>query len=189
MDLLYAHSTDGGLNWTDPAPLNTNASTDAGRDLLLRISTDGASNWIAMWLSRDDLGGTIGTDSDVLFTRFQIGGNENITLCHVPAGNPNNAHTITVSENAVPAHLGHGDSCGPCEEGGGGPQDEGGDGESEASACPADVDGDGAVGAADLTALLAAWGACAGCPADFDGDGQVGPTDLGGVLSAWGMCP
>ncbi len=96
---------------------------------------------------------------------------------------------MSVNQNNLPAHLAHGDAGGPCEEGGEAPPEEGGDGESEASACPADVNGDGAVSAADLTALLATWGACAGCPADFDGDSQVGPTDLAGVLSAWGMCP
>ena len=51
------------------------------------------------------------------------------------------------------------------------------------------VESGGAVSAADLTELLAAWGACAGCAADLDGDGQVGPMDLGSLLSAWGLCP
>lgn len=38
-------------------------------------------------------------------------------LCHIPPGNPNAAHTITVGEAAVPAHLAHGDTEGPCPEG------------------------------------------------------------------------
>ena len=36
------------------------------------------------------------------------------TLCHIPPGNPNAAHTITVGEPAVDAHLAHGDTEGPC---------------------------------------------------------------------------
>ena len=44
-------------------------------------------------------------------------GDGRVAICHVPPGNPNNAHTITVSVNAVPAHLAHGDYCGPCEGG------------------------------------------------------------------------
>ncbi len=32
-----------------------------------------------------------------------------VQICHVPPGNPANFHTITVSEKALPAHLGHGD--------------------------------------------------------------------------------
>lgn len=55
---------------------------------------------------------------------------------------------------------------------------------------PGDVDGDGAVGAVDFLALLAAWGACPasvdGCPADFDGDCTVGVGDFLIMLAAWG---
>jgi probable HAF family extracellular repeat protein len=49
-----------------------------------------------------------------------------------------------------------------------------------------DLDGDGAVGAADLVALLAVWGPCPGCPADLDRDGTVGVGDLLVLLAAWG---
>lgn len=42
-------------------------------------------------------------------------GDKKVTICHVPPGNPDNAHTITVSENALDAHLAHGDYEGPCE--------------------------------------------------------------------------
>jgi len=42
--------------------------------------------------------------------------NEKVTICHIPPGNPGNAHSITVSVNAVPAHLAHGDSLGACDE-------------------------------------------------------------------------
>ena len=44
-------------------------------------------------------------------------GDGRVAICHVPPGNPDNTHTITVSINAVPAHLAHGDYCGPCEGG------------------------------------------------------------------------
>lgn len=37
-----------------------------------------------------------------------------VQVCHVPPGNPSNFHTITISDNALPAHLGHGDLAGPC---------------------------------------------------------------------------
>ena len=40
-----------------------------------------------------------------------------ITICHIPPGNHGNAHTITISINALPAHLAHGDTIGPCESG------------------------------------------------------------------------
>jgi len=40
---------------------------------------------------------------------------EGVTLCHIPPGNPANAHTITVGEPAVKAHLRHGDTLGACD--------------------------------------------------------------------------
>ena len=52
--------------------------------------------------------------------------------------------------------------------------------------CPADLDGDGSVGAADLSLLLASWGAAG--EADLDGDGNVGAADLSLLLAAWGIC-
>ena len=42
-------------------------------------------------------------------------GDEHVTLCHVPPGNPANEQTITVGESAVDAHLGHGDYLGECD--------------------------------------------------------------------------
>ena len=38
------------------------------------------------------------------------------TICHVPPGNPANAHTLCIGNAAVPAHLrNHPDSLGPCK--------------------------------------------------------------------------
>jgi hypothetical protein len=39
---------------------------------------------------------------------------EKITICHLPPGNPENMHTITISQNALQAHLAHGDYEGEC---------------------------------------------------------------------------
>lgn len=60
---------------------------------------------------------------------------------------------------------------------------------SLAAPCPADLDGNGTVGAADLSLVLLAWGSLGiGNPADLDGDGAVGASDLSRVLEAWGSC-
>lgn len=56
-----------------------------------------------------------------------------------------------------------------------------------APACPADLDGDGQVGASDLATLLGSWGQ-AGGPADLDQDGSVGASDLASLLGSWGPC-
>ena len=39
-------------------------------------------------------------------------GDAKVQVCHVPPGNPANFHTITISENALQAHLAHGDLAG-----------------------------------------------------------------------------
>jgi Neuraminidase (sialidase) len=73
-DILVARSTDSGVTWTAPVALNTNAGSDAGRDLFAQVTTDGQGTWVAVWQSRDSLGGTIGTDSDILVARSTDGG-------------------------------------------------------------------------------------------------------------------
>ncbi len=42
---------------------------------------------------------------------------DTITICHIPPGNLSNPRTITISINALPAHLAHGDTIGPCGNG------------------------------------------------------------------------
>ena len=37
-----------------------------------------------------------------------------ITICHIPPGNPGNRHTITIGASAWPAHHAHGDTMGAC---------------------------------------------------------------------------
>ena len=41
---------------------------------------------------------------------------EKVLICHIPPGNPDHPITISVSQNAVPAHLAHGDTEGPCPD-------------------------------------------------------------------------
>lgn len=47
------------------------------------------------------------------------GKQEWVTICHIPPGNPANAHTITIAASALPAHLAHGDYLGSCQGNGG----------------------------------------------------------------------
>ncbi len=41
-----------------------------------------------------------------------------VDVCHEPPGNPDNAHTITVSDSSLVAHGDHGDSTSACNAGG-----------------------------------------------------------------------
>ena len=45
------------------------------------------------------------------------GSNNKVYVCHAPPGNPANSHTLSISVNAVPSHLGNhpGDRLGTCE--------------------------------------------------------------------------
>jgi hypothetical protein len=64
--------------------------------------TDSSNNSMALSLegSADSAGGGVGKT----------------TICHIPPGNPANAHSITVGNPAVRAHLAHGDKIGSCPD-------------------------------------------------------------------------
>lgn len=55
------------------------------------------------------------TSGDVDVEASQNDIEDKVTICHVPPGNPDNAHTIVVGAQAVPAHLNHGDFEGECD--------------------------------------------------------------------------
>ena len=61
--------SNNGATWTSPAPLNTNGPTDSGQDSSPQVTTDGACHLVVVWYSSDPLGGTIGTDNDILVAR------------------------------------------------------------------------------------------------------------------------
>jgi hypothetical protein len=65
-DILFSLSANNGASWTAPQPLNTNAATDIGAERSPQLTTDGLGNWLALWMSWDSHGGTIGADADVL---------------------------------------------------------------------------------------------------------------------------
>ena len=98
-----------------------------------------------------------------------------ITLAGVPVG------PCDCNENGVPDNEDIADGTSPDENGNGVPD--------ECEGNPADLDGDGMVGPADLAILLGNWGPCGdcgNCPADLDGDCTVGATDLAILLGSWG---
>ncbi|KAA0279149.1 MAG: exo-alpha-sialidase [Chloroflexi bacterium] len=76
-DILVARSTDDGATWSAPAALNTNAATDGfALEDAVSLATDGTGTWVATWQSTDPLGGTIGTDWDILVARSTDNGAE-----------------------------------------------------------------------------------------------------------------
>ncbi len=51
---------------------------------------------------------------EAVLTAVQAASGAKVRICHVPPGNPSNAHTIEVNASAESAHLGHGDYRGEC---------------------------------------------------------------------------
>ena len=52
-----------------------------------------------------------------MITSSSSSSTEKVTICHIPPGNPDNAHTITVGAPAVAAHESHGDFIeGSCDD-------------------------------------------------------------------------
>lgn len=68
-DLLVSRSIDGGQSWSPATLLYPEAASDLGDDVGPRLATDGAGTWVVAWSSDDDLGGTLGTDVDILVSR------------------------------------------------------------------------------------------------------------------------
>ncbi len=113
-----------------------------------------------------------------------------VTICHLPPGNPNNPQTITINQNALDAHLAHGDYEGACTDGGGSDSDGDEIPDSEDN-CPvdpnpdqADADEDGLGDVCDPTPLP---------DPDTDGDGTPDnidecPNNPGRIISSPDGC-
>jgi hypothetical protein len=89
-----------------------------------------------------------------------------VAICHIPPGNPANAHTICISENAVDTHNSHhGDYIGACDPGTGG---SGGGGATSGSGGSTSSSGSG--GSGTTTSSSGAGGGDTpneGCPAEY----------------------
>jgi hypothetical protein len=81
------------------------------------IQTRGALDVVARYTAAGD-DGEVTTDVETVDARRvrrpPIDENALVTICHVPPGNPDNAHTIQVEPDSVSAHIAHGDYEGAC---------------------------------------------------------------------------
>ncbi len=72
-DILAALSTDNGVSWTDPNPLNADRdSDDVTFDDPPEVATDGATTWIVVWPANRSMGGPSETDSEILYAAFTL---------------------------------------------------------------------------------------------------------------------
>ncbi len=69
-DVLFTRSTDDGATWSAAAALYANAATDGTATETEPCVASGAGGvWVAAYSSTNTLGGTIGFDNDILFSR------------------------------------------------------------------------------------------------------------------------
>ena len=62
-DIVFVVSTDGGVGWSSPAPVNTDASTDGSvADVDADVATDGAGTWMVVW-GREVIEASTSTDN------------------------------------------------------------------------------------------------------------------------------
>ena len=97
--LLSSAEATAQVAFSTTVALNSNAPTDTGEDFFPRMATDGAGNWVAVWESDDDLGGSIGIDCDILVA---VSADNGLTWSPVAALDPNAA---TDSGDDFDAHV------------------------------------------------------------------------------------
>lgn len=89
-----------------------------GNDEIIEVCPESSTSYN---FSVTDLNGCTSSNSVsicVIDVRCYAGNSnvQKVEVCHIPPGNPNNAHTICISENAVAAHLAQGSLLGDCSE-------------------------------------------------------------------------
>lgn len=65
-DVYYSRSTDNGATWSKPTALNENPETDSIPDYSPRFATDGAGNWVCIWVAE------LGYSNNIVNTRIMV---------------------------------------------------------------------------------------------------------------------
>ena len=82
----------------------------------LVIESLGTLKVTAVYTSTDASGGASVDVEQFGGRRFVVTGNaDKLTICHIPPGNPGNAHALRIGSAAWPAHQSHGDTLGFCK--------------------------------------------------------------------------
>ena len=71
--VLASRSLDDGATWSTPALITTHNVPNAGFASLPQVAADAAGNFLVLWSSTSDLGGAIGDDLDILYSRSADG--------------------------------------------------------------------------------------------------------------------
>ncbi len=73
-DIFVASSTNAGASWSTPRLLVSEFATDDASDSRVRLATDGAGNWVAVWDSGSSTTSPLGADLDILVSRSSDNG-------------------------------------------------------------------------------------------------------------------
>lgn len=110
-------TASGGANfsysWSPATDLSSSTSANPV------FTPSGPGNYIYTVTVTNDNGCTTTCDVTFCVLDIQVPGkkgkaSKKVYMCHIPPGNPSNAHTISISTNAIAAHLAHGDQLGQC---------------------------------------------------------------------------
>ena len=110
--LTYTYFWSGNLNGTSMLSSTTSAAP---------IFTPATSGYYTFTVvTTNNLGCSTTRSISICVTDIRVQGTNGskVYVCHVPPGNPSNRQTLSISVNAVPAHLGNhiGDRLGSCDQ-------------------------------------------------------------------------
>lgn len=67
-DVIFMRSDNGAVTWSEPAVVNDHAYLDVSdRDQKPTVAGTPHGRWVSVWFSTHNLGGTIGTERDILY--------------------------------------------------------------------------------------------------------------------------
>ncbi|MFH1047948.1 MAG: hypothetical protein V1738_06630 [Patescibacteria group bacterium] len=114
-DVEYLLEHGDYLGMCDDVEADADADTDADGDVDGDADGDGDSDGDGDADGDTDVDADGDGDGDCTEYWESYCRPDKVLICHIPPGNPDNAHEICVGGAAAPAHVAHGDYLGPCD--------------------------------------------------------------------------
>ncbi|MCA9312435.1 MAG: exo-alpha-sialidase, partial [Phycisphaerales bacterium] len=193
-DIVASTSSNGGMTWSAPVPVNTHAPGDPGFDSEPWVATDGTGRWVVAWWSTADVGGMLGPDADVLWsTSRDLGASwsDAAVLNSDADTDVSFERSVRVATNARGTWLAGWESSGDSASPFGADFDVLQARFALAPLCPGDTNGDQTVDFDDLNRVLELWAVTDADPewdpsVDLVPSGRIDFADLNAVLTAFG---
>jgi hypothetical protein len=218
-DVMFARSTNGGANWSNPVRINTDPPSTNGWQWFTTMSVAPDGRIDVIW---NDTRASLQENISELYYAYSYNAgdtwSQNIQISpsynsHIgwPNQNKMGDYYHTISDNAAvniayaATFTGGQDvyflRAGDCNNNGvhdgldianNASADINGNSipdECEGLTCAADLTNDDVVNVQDLLKVINSWGPCAGCMQDINNDQHVNVQDMLAVINAWGPCP